>query len=101
MTPCLQALYYQVTEEMNIALLRDFTVEDIDDALKSMASIKSPGLDGFPEVFFFPKELEYCGGGNLPSYFGYTKFRLYAFFSKYDKYCTYPKSEGFEMCYRF
>jgi hypothetical protein len=52
MTPCLQALNCRVTEEMNIALLRDFTVEEIADALKSMAPLKAPGPDGFPASFF-------------------------------------------------
>jgi hypothetical protein len=73
MTPCLQPLNCQVMEEMNNAFMSDFTNEEIYGALQSMAPLKAPGLDDFPASFFL-EELEYCGGRNMPSYYGYSKF---------------------------
>lgn len=37
---------------MNDRLLRQFTEEDIDYAIKLMVPLKAPGIDGFPANFF-------------------------------------------------
>ncbi|XP_040960314.1 uncharacterized protein [Gossypium hirsutum] len=42
----------KVTCSMNERLLRQFTEEDITCAIKSLAPLKAPGLDGFPTFFF-------------------------------------------------
>ncbi|XP_052477251.1 uncharacterized protein LOC128032614 [Gossypium raimondii] len=42
----------KVTSSMNERLLRQFTEEDIAYAVKSLAPLKAPGLDGFPALFF-------------------------------------------------
>lgn len=42
----------RVTESMNDTLLKLFTEEDIGAAVKMMAPLKAPGVDGFPTIFF-------------------------------------------------
>jgi len=41
-----------VTEEKNSLLLREFTEQEIEDVVFTMASDKAPGLDGFTIEFF-------------------------------------------------
>ena len=41
-----------VTEEMNSQLVKDFTVEEVQVALKQMAPIKASGPDGLPPIFY-------------------------------------------------
>lgn len=36
----------------NAQLLKDFTGEEVFDALKGMGPTKAPGIDGFPVMFF-------------------------------------------------
>ena len=48
----LEAIELKVTESMNQALLRDFTREEIDLALKHMEPLKAPGPDGMLPIFF-------------------------------------------------
>ena len=42
----------RVTPEMNNALLKEFTVEEVRVALKQTHPIKSPGLDGMSPIFY-------------------------------------------------
>ncbi|KAH1074000.1 hypothetical protein J1N35_026328 [Gossypium stocksii] len=42
----------RITKSMNDNLLKQFTEEDIGYALKTMAPLKAPGIDGFSEIFF-------------------------------------------------
>lgn len=67
-----------VTAEMNESLLRDFTVEEIRNALHDIGDLKAPGPDGMPSVFFkkywatvgdqVTKEvLEALNGGGIPA----------------------------------
>ena len=41
-----------VTEDMNSSLIRNFSKEEVEIALKQMAPLKAPGLDGMPPIFF-------------------------------------------------
>ena len=41
-----------VTDEMNRSLTREFTSSKVIKALKQMASLKAPGPDGLPPVFY-------------------------------------------------
>jgi hypothetical protein len=41
-----------VTEEMNESLCRQFSAEEISDALFQIGPLKAPGPDGFPRRFF-------------------------------------------------
>ncbi len=41
-----------VTEEMNEELSREFTPGEVAVALKQMAPLKAPGLDGLPPLFY-------------------------------------------------
>uniref|UniRef100_A0A2N9G7B6 Reverse transcriptase domain-containing protein n=1 Tax=Fagus sylvatica TaxID=28930 RepID=A0A2N9G7B6_FAGSY len=41
-----------VTEEMNNQLIKEFTAEEVDVALKQMAPLKAPGPDGLPPIFY-------------------------------------------------
>ncbi|KAA3460978.1 reverse transcriptase [Gossypium australe] len=43
---------FRISSSMNEHLLRDFTVEEINDALREMGLTKAPGYDGFHVVFF-------------------------------------------------
>ncbi|XP_016683863.1 uncharacterized protein [Gossypium hirsutum] len=42
----------KVTDRMNERLLKQFTDEEIVNAIKSLAPLKAPGVDGFPALFF-------------------------------------------------
>ncbi|KAK5802172.1 hypothetical protein PVK06_029755 [Gossypium arboreum] len=42
----------RVTESMNDTFLKQFTKEDIGAAVKMMAPLKAPSVDGFPIIFF-------------------------------------------------
>jgi hypothetical protein len=41
-----------VIEEMNSQLVKEFTAEEVQVALKQMAPIKAPGPDGLPPIFY-------------------------------------------------
>ena len=41
-----------VTEDMNIQLTEEFTAQEVELALKHMALLKSPWLDGMPPPFY-------------------------------------------------
>ncbi|KAL9673458.1 hypothetical protein QQ045_029716 [Rhodiola kirilowii] len=41
-----------ISEDMNSILLQDITVEEIKAAVFSLGPFKSPGIDGFPAVFY-------------------------------------------------
>jgi hypothetical protein len=43
---------HKVTNEMNELLCRDFTTEEISDALFQIGPLKAPGVDGFPTRFY-------------------------------------------------
>jgi hypothetical protein len=42
----------RVTPEMNVALLKPFTVEEVKDAMFSIGDFKAPGTDGLHAVFY-------------------------------------------------
>ena len=42
----------KVTDEMNDSLCRDFTEQEIGDALFQIGPLKAPGPDGFPARFY-------------------------------------------------
>jgi hypothetical protein len=42
----------KVTNEMNENLCKDFTDEEISDALFQISPLKAPGVDGFPAHFY-------------------------------------------------
>ena len=42
----------RVTEEMNLALTRNFTVEEVHSAMQQMAPLSTPGPDGMSPVFY-------------------------------------------------
>ena len=48
----LEKIPTMVTEEMNSELLKEFTAEEVENALKQMAPLKSPGSDGMPPLFY-------------------------------------------------
>jgi hypothetical protein len=49
---CLETMEPRISEEMNSALLRPFTMEEVGMALSQMHPLKSPGPDGFSAGFF-------------------------------------------------
>ncbi|KAA3490345.1 reverse transcriptase [Gossypium australe] len=42
----------KVTESMNANLIKKFTVDEIDHAVKMLAPLHASGVDGFPAIFF-------------------------------------------------
>jgi hypothetical protein len=49
---CLESLEQRVSPTMNEALLKEFTMEEIDIALSQMHPLKSPSSDGFSMCFY-------------------------------------------------
>ena len=41
-----------VSEEMNEKLVKTYTAEEVEIAIKDMAPLKAPGPDGMPSLFF-------------------------------------------------
>ena len=37
---------------MNVELLKPYSKEEVDAAIKQMAPLKAPGLDGMPPIFY-------------------------------------------------
>ena len=50
--PLLNLVGSKITAEMNFALCKPFTDEEISDALFQIGPLKAPGPDGFPTRFF-------------------------------------------------
>ena len=48
----LEQIPTKVTEDMNVELLKEFTTDEVENALKHMAPLKSPGPDGMPQLFY-------------------------------------------------
>jgi hypothetical protein len=48
----LDMVHEKVTSEMNADLCKDFTAEEISDALFQIGPLKAPGTDGFPARFY-------------------------------------------------
>lgn len=48
----LAAVPSRVTGEMNDALLKEFTVEEVKRALDAIGDMKAPGPDGLPSIFY-------------------------------------------------
>ena len=48
----LEQIPTMVTKEMNSELLKEFIAEEVENALKQMAPLKSPGPDGMPPLFY-------------------------------------------------
>jgi hypothetical protein len=49
---CLESLEHRVSPTMNEALLKEFTMEEVDITLSQMHPLKSHGLDGFSACFY-------------------------------------------------
>ena len=47
-----EAIDPKVSDEMNQCLIKQFTRDEIEAALKQMHPTKSPGLDGMPAIFY-------------------------------------------------
>lgn len=74
----LQHVEPKVSHEMNMSLIKEFTAEEIKQALDCIGDLKAPGGDGMP-AFFYKKLWDICGddvikevkkfleGGEMPS----------------------------------
>ena len=47
-----QYLITIINEEMNAKLVADFEASEVHDAIKQMAPLKAPDLDGMPPIFY-------------------------------------------------
>ena len=56
----LETIEPKVSADMNQELIKDFTREEVEVALKHMEPLKAPGPDGMPPIFF--PILLVCGG---------------------------------------
>ena len=52
LTEVINVIPYVVTLDMNVQLDREFTIEEVEVAIKQMAPLKSPGPDGIPLCFY-------------------------------------------------
>jgi hypothetical protein len=50
--PCMRHVKKSVSESMNATLVEDFTADEINTALRQMAHLKAPRLDGMSACFF-------------------------------------------------
>ena len=48
----LEKIQTSVTKPMNLTLLKDFSRDEVESALKQMEPITAPGLDGMPPIFY-------------------------------------------------
>ena len=48
----IETIPHVVTDEMNDMLMAEFHIQEVEIALKQMAPIKAPGLDGMPPLFY-------------------------------------------------
>ena len=48
----LEQIPIKVTEDMNVELLKEFTADEVENALKQMPPLKSPSPDGMPPLFY-------------------------------------------------
>ena len=76
-----------VTEDMNKELTENFTAQEVEDAIKQMAPLKSPDPDGMPPLFYqsywslvgndvIEAILHYLNIGSLPSALGHSFITL-------------------------
>ena len=47
-----QFIYPIISDEMNASLVANFEAVEVQEAIKQMASLKAPGQDGMPSVFY-------------------------------------------------
>ena len=52
MEEVLRAIPTMITEERNAMLAVEFVKAEVDEALRQMESLKAPGLDGLPSLFY-------------------------------------------------
>ena len=52
MEEVLETIPHVITNDMNETLLLDFTIEEVEMAVKQMAPLKSPSLEGMPPLFY-------------------------------------------------
>ena len=52
LTKVIEVIPHVITPDMNVQLDREFTIEEVEVAIKQMAPLKSPGPDGMPPLFY-------------------------------------------------
>ena len=81
----MDSILKRVMAEMNELIIAKFTSEEIEKALKQMASLKSPSRDGMPPLFYqrsllgediVQAILEYLNSGSLPPSLGHSFITL-------------------------
>lgn len=87
-----------MSEEMNSALLKPFSVEEIGTALHNMAPLKALGPDGFPACFF-QSNWEILGNEICQAILGTLNSDIMPPFSEFDKYCSYSQSKEPYKCH--
>ena len=83
----LEVIPQVVTESMNASLTREFTIEEVEVAVKEMAPLKAPDPDGMPPLFYqsywslvgskvSQSILHYLNTGTLPQSLGHSFITL-------------------------
>ena len=83
----LQGVDSKITPAMNLDLTRDYTVEEVEFALKQMKPLTAPGPDGMSPIFFkscwnfigqdvIDASLAILNSGNMPASLNHTYIAL-------------------------
>jgi 23S rRNA U2552 (ribose-2'-O)-methylase RlmE/FtsJ len=90
---CLASITKRVTRGQNLLLLKEFTGEEIDNALAQMQPLKDPGPDGF-EACFYQKNWSTVGDEVKQATLNFLNNGMFDRTINYTYIALIPKSPG-------